>query len=278
MVQQALETAKILGDVGGELRYLSAIGNGLLLAGYSQMALGFTDRALAFAAQHPETGFPFVAYSTKVLTLIELKQYDEAERFAQTAMTQARSGDRRIKEIELKLMLSRIADSRKQPEQALAYLVAGANRGRHGTGLSASGRRGREIGRSLPDFAASYDTAAGHAAAAVAATTAAGSRFTLPNRIGTQAEIAAAQGRVATADRLYDQATDIVEAIMVNVPSRTAQMRLVGRDESALCRAFRPGRRAVEESGEGVSDHRTRARASTGRHPARGALGQSTPR
>ena len=33
---------------------------------------------------------------------------------------------------------------------------------------------------------------------------------------------------MATADRLYDQATDIVEAIMVNVPSRTAQMRLVG--------------------------------------------------
>ena len=66
-VQQALETARALGDVGGELRYLSAIANGLLLAGYSQMALGFTERALAFVAQHPETGFPFVAYSTKVL-------------------------------------------------------------------------------------------------------------------------------------------------------------------------------------------------------------------
>ena len=39
---------------------------------------------------------------------------------------------------------------------------------------------------------------------------------------------AAAQGRVTTADRLYDQAADIVEGIMVNVPSRTAQMRLVG--------------------------------------------------
>ena len=95
---------------------------GVLLAGYSQMALGFTDRALGFAAQHPETGFPFVANSTKVLTLIELKQYDEAERFAKTAMIQAQTGDRRIKEIELEMMLSRIADARKQPDQALAYL------------------------------------------------------------------------------------------------------------------------------------------------------------
>ena len=77
-------------------------------------------------------------------------------------------------------------------------------------------------------IAATSNTAARHAAAAVAATTAAGGRFTLPIRIGIQAEISAAQGHVTTADRLYDQAADIVEGIMVNVPSRTAQMRLVG--------------------------------------------------
>jgi CHAT domain-containing protein len=226
-VQQALETAKAIGDVGGELRYLSAIANGLLLAGYSQVALGYTDRALAFAAQHPETGFPFVAYSTKVLTLIELKQYDEAERFAKTAMTQAQTGDRRIKEIELGLMLSRIAESRKQPEQALAYLERART-------AAVTGQVHRLLADAEEALAEAYrnrgdlDTAARHAAAAVAATTAAGSRFTLPIRIGIQAGISAAQGRVTTADRLYDQAADIVEGIMVNVPSRTAQMRLVG--------------------------------------------------
>jgi hypothetical protein len=114
-VQQALETAKALGDVGGELRYMSAIANGLVLAGYSQIALGLTDRALAFASEHPETGFPFVAYSTKVLALLDLKQYTEAERFAKTAMMQAQSGDRRIKEIELGMMLARIADLMRRP-------------------------------------------------------------------------------------------------------------------------------------------------------------------
>src|SRR5882672_1334574 len=226
-VQQALETARALGDVGGELRYLSAIANGLLLAGYSQMALGFTDRALGFAAQHPETGFPFVANSTKVLTLIELKQYDEAERFAKTAMTQAQTGDRRIKEIELEMMLSRIADARKQPDQALAYLEQART-------AAATGQVQRLLADAEEGLAEAYrnrgdlNTAARHAVAAVAATTAAGSRFTLPIRIGIQAEVAAAQGRVTTADRLYDQGTDIVEGIMVNVPSRTAEMRLVG--------------------------------------------------
>ena len=37
-VQRALETARALDDVGGELRDLRAIANGLLLAGYSKMA------------------------------------------------------------------------------------------------------------------------------------------------------------------------------------------------------------------------------------------------
>ena len=162
-----------------------------------------------------------------MLTLIELKQYDDAERFAKAAMTQAQAGDRRIKEIELGLMLSRIADSRKQPEQALAYLERART-------AAVTGQVHRLLADAEEGLAEAYrnrgdlDTAARHAAAAVAATTAAGSRFTLPIRIGIQAEISAAQGRVTTADRLYDQAADIVEGIMVNVPSRTAQMRLVG--------------------------------------------------
>jgi tetratricopeptide (TPR) repeat protein len=168
-VQQALETARALGDVGGELRYLSAIANGLLLAGYAQPALGFPERALAFATQHPETGFPFVAYSTKALTLLELKQYDDAERFAQLGMTQAQTGDRRIKEIELELMLSRIADARNQPEQALAHLERART-------AAVTGQVHRLLASAEEGLADAYrnrgdlDTAVRHAAAAVAAT------------------------------------------------------------------------------------------------------------
>src|SRR5581483_2054283 len=48
------------------------------------------------------------------------------------------------------------------------------------------------------------------------------------DRLRGLAEIHAAQGRIADANRVYDQAADIVEGIMVNVPSREAQARLVG--------------------------------------------------
>ena len=64
-------------------------------------------------------------------------------------MTQAQTGDRRIKEIELELMLSRIADSRKQPEQALAYLEQARTAAATGQVHRLLGRRGRRTGRSL---------------------------------------------------------------------------------------------------------------------------------
>ena len=92
LVQQAYPTAEKSGDVGGQLRYMGTIANGLLLAGYAPLAMGYADRALKFANEHPEAGFPFVVYSTKVRALLALKQPDEAERFAKTAMAEARPG------------------------------------------------------------------------------------------------------------------------------------------------------------------------------------------
>jgi CHAT domain-containing protein/tetratricopeptide (TPR) repeat protein len=227
LVQQAYQVAEKTGDVGGQLRYMGTIANGLLLAGYSPLALGFVDRALKFSNEHPEAGFAFVVYSTKVLTHLALKQYDEAERFAKTAMAEARAGDRRIKEIELSLMLAEIADARGRPEEAMAHLEQAVTTAR-------AGGAHRLLAEAESDLADVYrqrgdlNQALRHAAAAVADTRAAGTRFTLPVRMKVLAEIHASQGRVAEANRVYDQATDIVEGIMVNVPSREAQARLVG--------------------------------------------------
>lgn len=226
-VQQAMDTARKLGDVGGELRYLSAIGNGLLLAGYAPIAAGFVDRALALARDNPDTGFPFVATSTKVLTLIELKQYDEAERFAQSALAEARVGDRRIKEIELRTMLARIAEARQQPARVIDHLEAAR-------AAAESGQVQRLLAEAESTLAQAYRRqgdlvrAAQRASSAVGHTRAAGSRFTLPIRLGELADIRAAQGRLNAASALYTEASDVVEGIMANVPSRSAQARLVG--------------------------------------------------
>jgi CHAT domain-containing protein/tetratricopeptide (TPR) repeat protein len=226
-VQVAYDTATKLGDIGGQLRYLSSIANGILLAGYAPIALGFVDRALKLAQEHPETGVPFVALSTKVLVLLEMKQLDEAERFAREAMGQAQSGDRRIKEIELNMMLARIAERRGQPERRLEHLERSRASAQEGGVL----RLLADVEAGLADVfrqQGKLARARAHAEAAVDLTATNGGRFLLPLRLGVLADIAAGQREFTLADRLYDRASDTVEGIMVNVPSRTAQARLVG--------------------------------------------------
>lgn len=226
LVQQALQSSAQSGDIGGQLRYMGAIANGILLAGNPQLAMGYADRALKLADEHPETGFPFVVYSTKVLTLLALNQSEEAERFAKAAMTEARAGDRRIKEIELLMTLAQIAQ-RRDPDRALALYTQAVTAAR-------AGHVQRLLADAESNLADGYrvqgalEQARRHALAAVGETEASGSRFTLPQRLGVLADIYAAQGNVAEADRAYERATDVVEGIMVNVPSRDAQARLIG--------------------------------------------------
>ena len=101
MVGQALQTAVRSRDVAGQLRYLSAIGTGLLMAGDPRASLGYIEKALALAQSHPDTGFPYPANSTKILALLALKQPEQANCLVQMALKQAASENSRIKEIEL---------------------------------------------------------------------------------------------------------------------------------------------------------------------------------
>jgi tetratricopeptide (TPR) repeat protein len=244
LVQQALAVATQTGDVGGQLRYMGTIANGLLLAGYATQATGFVDRALKFAVEHPEVGFPYVVYSTKVLTLLESNQPDEAERFAKAAMSQAVAGDRRIKEVELLMLLARVASQRGHSDEAVHYLEkasAGADAGHV--------RRLHADAESL--LAAEYrargdlSRAKQHALLAVEETQADGSRFTMPVHLRILAEVYAAQGNFLAANRTYEQASDIVEGIMFNVPSREAQARLIGVRSNLYEGHFRWSRTAL---------------------------------
>ncbi len=66
------------------------------------------------------------------------------------------------------------------------------------------------------------------ARSAVAASKASGSRWTLPQQLAVQASIFAALGRTRDADQAYEEAADVLEGTMLNVPNATAQARLVG--------------------------------------------------
>jgi CHAT domain-containing protein len=136
------------------------------------------------------------------------------------------------------MMLAQIAEKRGQKDRALEYLGQAATTARagHVQRLLSDAEEGlAEAYRARGDLVRARD----HALSAVKNTELAGSRFTLPVRLGILADIYAAQGRLVAADRLYDQAADIVEGIMVNVPSRDAQARLIGVMSNLYAGQFR---------------------------------------
>jgi tetratricopeptide (TPR) repeat protein len=91
MVGQALQSAAKSGDAGGQLRYLGAIGAGLLMAGDPRAAVGYADKAISVAMQQPDVGFHYPAHSTKILALMALDRADEAQQLADVALEQASS-------------------------------------------------------------------------------------------------------------------------------------------------------------------------------------------
>ena len=122
MVGQALQAATKLGDVGGQLRYLGAIAAGLLMAGDPRAALGYADKAISVAKHQPDVGFPYPAYSTKILALLALDRGDDAQQLVDVALAQASSESSRIKQVELLMMAATISQRRGLEEEPLSRI------------------------------------------------------------------------------------------------------------------------------------------------------------
>src|SRR5206468_475042 len=66
-----------------------------------------------------------------------------------------------------------------------------------------------------------------------------GDRYHLPFHFAILADLKAKRGKSVEADRLYDQASDVVESLLVNVPSRQVQGTLVSIESQLYLSHFR---------------------------------------
>ena len=121
-VAAALGTAHATGDIGAEIRYLSAIGTGIEWNGSFKEALGYFEKAAALARKNPDTGYPFLTVAGEIETLIKQGEFDRAERLVQNASTNATEHDKRIKLTQLMLFDADIAIGEKQSNRAIEIL------------------------------------------------------------------------------------------------------------------------------------------------------------
>ena len=99
-----LGAAHKTGDVGAEVRYLSAIGTGLEWNGSTKEALDYFQKATLLAKQNPDIGYPFLTVAGQIQTLIREHKYDDAEQLVATSSAYAVQHSKQIKLTQLMLL------------------------------------------------------------------------------------------------------------------------------------------------------------------------------
>jgi CHAT domain-containing protein len=217
-VGQALMAAMTSGDVGAQIRYYAAIATGLQLSEEYEQAIRYFDLALNTAAKHPEAGFQYISYWGKAKSLLALKRFQEAEQLIRESLRQAEADDRRVKKVQMLLAASDLVRTLGKRDEALTYL-------HEALPIAEGGGFRRLLAEIYFDLAAIFqqagkiEEAGEHASRAVTLSEEVGDRFLLPSQLLVLANLRRAEARPDDALQILERATDVVEGLLVNVPT-----------------------------------------------------------
>ena len=236
-VASALITAHQTGDVGGEIRYLAAIGTALAWNRLDDQAISYLDRSIELAKKHPDSGFPFFAAAGKIQALINKKDYNQASQLIDESAREAATRKKEIKLAEVLLFKADIALATGQAPEGISILnqTAELTRGGHSRLFADAEIRLADGYREQKDFKKAVEAAQ----TAVAATGGSRDMYYAPDRLRTLAELEQAQGHLEQASELYQRATDIVEGLIAAAPDSArdalmAQMSPIFADHFAI--------------------------------------------
>ena len=249
MFKDAVLSALVHRDVGAAIFYISMVGNGLVETGEPQRGLEYCERAERLAGINSDAGFPFLAYQGKARALIALHRGSEAQAVLNKALAQARAQTNRSAETQVLIVAGDGAFTR-DPATAIKYLrtannLANANGFRHAFAWS-----GLELAKAYR-AAGDLKIAEAFASQALAAMSDTEDKYHLPQHLALLADLEARTGRTDQADRLYERATDVIDALLVDVPSREIESSLIATQSQLYLGHFRLA----------VAEHRSAATA-----------------
>lgn len=236
-VGNAFFTAVMTGDVSAQVRYFSMIGNGLNALKRYEEALEYFNRALKLADHTPDIGFPFMAYEGKAEALIALKRSGDAESLLNQGLVEAKRSGRRGHESQLYIILGKLARVRGDPNTAIRYLKSAGE-------LARNAQFYRMDADSMFELASVYrqenklGLAADSLQEGITASRRIGDQFYLPRDLAALAEIKDLQGQPQAAQSLYEQATDVLDGLLVNSASPNAKASIVAAMSSIYVRDF----------------------------------------
>jgi tetratricopeptide (TPR) repeat protein len=224
---KAMKTAQALHDLGGEIHFRTFLGNGMVTVDHAEDALSIFQSAIESARKNPASGYPILPVIGKVRALVAVKRWDEARGLFAEALGYARQHEILGAQTELLVQSGLISlDSNDFASAEASFHEAAATAQKASLPrMSAAADSGLiDVYEAQRDWTA----AEGAANAALEALRTAEEIYNLPQYLAKKAEIEAHRGRLAEADQLYDQATDIVEGMLVNMPSSLVKTSLIG--------------------------------------------------
>jgi CHAT domain-containing protein/tetratricopeptide (TPR) repeat protein len=227
LLAKAVFSAMANGDAGAQIRFLSIIGQGLSTLNRRDEGLEFFNRALKLAEATKDAAFPFMAHEGKAEALAALGRRPEAIALLNQALEEARSQGKKGHEIQLLIILGGVYAGAKDYAKALEHLES--------AGQLALGRKYyRILAQAMLELARIYleqgdlTRAEQRLTFGLDASRRVGDKYFLPRDLSTLAELKLKRGQVEEADALYEEATDVVEGLLVNAPGAFARSFMVG--------------------------------------------------
>ena len=237
LVGEALLGAMASGDIGGQVRYLAFLGNGLNELNRQDESIRFFDRAIKISKNTHDAGFPFMAYEGKADALVALNRSAEAEGLLMEALDKAQAESKSGHETQVLILLGELALKSGSPQRAVDYLE---DAGQRGSKLHFY----RMVAQAMLDLATVYRDRGDLAGAedrltrGVEASSRVGDRYYLPRDLKALAEVKAERGQFADAHRLYLRAEDIIDGMLAHSPGPYTESSLVGAMSSVYLGDF----------------------------------------
>jgi len=226
-VLTAWGVAKYLGDPAARVRYASVYGAGLVELHHYQEALGPLDEAIGVANRKSGIASPSIATIAKIEALTGLGRYQEAFALADQASVKARRYHLQAHLFELDRVrgdaYQKMGDWPRALEEyttAVGYAKSvGYWRGEtQGDGLLASAY---EHEGQLPAALQSIDNAV------EANKQIPDEIYFVPRDLAIKAEILAKMGQTKTSNDLYQKSADLIDSLLVNVPTPGIERDLI---------------------------------------------------
>ena len=226
-VMGALSQATKLNDMGAQIRYLTLVGDGLIQLQRNDQALSMFDQALAVGQTIPDLGQPVMTYAGKAQALAALGRTAEAKKLLESVLEISHKRTALGYESEALLELAKLEERTGQNTQAIDHFTQAVAAATKVDGHNLISEANLELSKVLAKEKR-YGEAELAAKESVEASRAIGDKFLVPRSLAQLAAVEESRGKYHVADQLFNEATDVVEAILSTTTTANAKSSVAG--------------------------------------------------